>query len=93
MMPVNFSLRETGDVPFTVVHPTPAPPRRVLTMSQIAYAVDGINWLHKNRHLVGGLQWLDEPKIPRFFYGTLEQIGDWQQKLVAKFKADFGDSL
>ena len=70
-----------------------AMPRRVFTMSQIVYAVDRINWLYQNRHLVGGLQWLDEPKILRFFYGTLEQIGNWQQKLVAKFKADFGDSL
>ncbi|MCL2625145.1 MAG: hypothetical protein FWD31_15910, partial [Planctomycetaceae bacterium] len=68
-------------------------PRRVFTMSQIVYAVDRLNWLYQNRHLVGGLQWSDEPKILRFFFGTLEPIGDWQQKLVAKFKADFGDSL
>ena len=68
-------------------------PRRVFTMSQIVYTVDRLNWLYQNRELVGGLQWSDEPKILRFFYGTLEPIGDWQQKLVAKFKADFGDSL
>jgi tryptophanase len=68
-------------------------PRRVFTMSQIVYTVDRLNWLYQNRNLVGGLKWLDEPKILRFFYGTLEPIGDWQQKLVAKFKADFGDSL
>ena len=68
-------------------------PRRVFTMSQIVYTVDRINWLYQNRDLIGGLQWTDEPKILRFFYGTLEPIGDWQQKLVAKFKADFGDSL
>ena len=68
-------------------------PRRVFTMSQIVYAVDRLNWLHQNRNLVGGLKWLDEPKILRFFYGTLEPIGGWQQKLVAKFRQDFGDSL
>jgi len=68
-------------------------PRRVFTMSQIVYTVDRINWLYQNRHLIGGLQWTDEPAILRFFYGTLEPIGDWQQKLVAKFKEDFGDSL
>ena len=68
-------------------------PRRVFTMSQIVYTVDRIHWLYQNRNLVGGLRWLDEPKILRFFYGTLEPIGDWQEKLVAKFKADFGDSL
>ena len=70
-----------------------AMPRRVFTMSQIVYAVDRIHWLYQNRHLVGGLQWLDEPQILRFFYGTLEPNSDWQQKLVAKFKEDFGDSL
>ena len=68
-------------------------PRRVFTMSQIVYTVDRLNWLFQNRELVGGLRWQDEPKILRFFYGTLEPIGDWQTKLVAKFKADFGDSL
>ncbi|MDR0327932.1 MAG: tryptophanase [Planctomycetaceae bacterium] len=68
-------------------------PRRVFTMSQIVYTVDRINWLYQNRNLVGGLKWIDEPKILRFFYGLLEPVGDWQQKLVAKFKADFGDSL
>jgi tryptophanase len=68
-------------------------PRRVFTMSQIVYTVDRLNWLYQNRNLVGGLKWRDEPKILRFFNGTLDPIGDWQQKLVAKFKADFGDSL
>jgi len=68
-------------------------PRRVFTMSQIVYTVDRLNWLYQNRELIGGLKWLDEPAILRFFYGTLEPIGDWQQKLVAKFKAGFGDSL
>jgi tryptophanase len=68
-------------------------PRRVFTMSQIVYTVDRLNWLYQNREIVGGLKWLDEPRILRFFYGTLEPVGDWQQKLIAKFKADFGDSL
>ena len=68
-------------------------PRRVFTMSQIVYTVDRLNWLYQNRDLVGGLRWIEEPKILRFFFGTLEPIGDWQQKLVEKFKADFGDSL
>jgi tryptophanase len=68
-------------------------PRRVFTMSQIVYTVDRLNWLYQNRNLIGGLRWTDEPKILRFFYGMLEPIGDWQQKLVAKFKEDFGDSL
>lgn len=29
----------------------------------------------------------------RFFFGRMKEIGYWQEELVAKFKADFGDSL
>ena len=68
-------------------------PRRVFTMSQIVYTVDRVNWLYQNRHLVGGLKWTEEPPILRFFFGRLEPNSDWQQKLVAKFRDDFGDSL
>ncbi len=68
-------------------------PRRVFTMSQVLYAVDRIGWLYENRHLIGGLNFVEEPATLRFFFGRLEPIGDWQQKLVAKFRADFGDSL
>ncbi|MDR1634570.1 MAG: tryptophanase [Bifidobacteriaceae bacterium] len=68
-------------------------PRRVFTLSQVSYAIDRLRWLHANRHLVGGLRWIEEPEILRFFYGRLEPIGDWAQELVAKFRADFGDSL
>ncbi len=68
-------------------------PRRVFTMSQVKYAVDRIAWLHENRHLVGGLRWIEEPSSLRFFFGRLEAIGDWQEKLAAKFRQDFGESL
>ena len=70
-----------------------AMPRRVFTMSQVLYAVDRIAWLHENRELVGGLRWVEEPSSLRFFFGRLEPTSDWQDKLVAKFRADFGDSL
>ena len=70
-----------------------AMPRRVFTLSQVKYAIDRIDWLWRNRELVGGLRFVEEPEILRFFYGRLEPIGDWQEKLVAKFRADFGDSL
>lgn len=70
-----------------------AMPRRVFTLSQVKYAVDRIAWLYENRELVGGLNFVDEPEILRFFFGKLEPVSDWQAKLVAKFKADFGDSL
>lgn len=70
-----------------------AMPRRVFTMSQVLYAVDRITWLHENRDLVGGLRWVEEPSSLRFFFGRLEPTSDWQEKLVKKFRDDFGDSL
>lgn len=66
-----------------------AMPRRVFTLSQVNYAVDRIGWLYENRHLVGGLRFVEEPKVLRFFFGRLEPTSDWQTKLVAKFKEDF----
>ncbi|WKW49788.1 tryptophanase [Rhodomicrobium lacus] len=68
-------------------------PRRVFTRSQIDYAIDRIDWLYQNRKLIGGLVFVEEPEILRFFYGRLKPVSDWQQKLVAKFRADFGESL
>ncbi len=70
-----------------------AMPRRVFTLSQVKYAVDRITWLYDNRHLVEGLKFVEEPSVLRFFFGRLEPVSDWQDKLVAKFKADFGNSL
>ena len=70
-----------------------AVPRRVYTLSQIKYVIDRIIWLYENRNLVGGLRFVEEPKVLRFFFGRLEPIGDWQQKLAEKFRKDFGDSL
>ena len=70
-----------------------AMPRRVFTLSQVEYAIDRIVWLYRHRKLIGGLRFVEEPEILRFFYGRLEPTSDWQQKLVAQFRADFGDSL
>jgi len=70
-----------------------AQPRRVFTMSQVKYTVDRLHWLYDNRAIIGGLRWVEEPAVLRFFFGRLEPTSDWQQKLVAKFRADFGDSL
>ncbi len=70
-----------------------AMPRRVFTLSQVKYAVDRIGWLYENRELVGGLRFVEEPQVLRFFFGRLAPVSDWQSKLVTKFKSDFGDSL
>lgn len=68
-------------------------PRRVFTLSQTMFALDRLTWLYKNRHLVGGLKFVDEPKVLRFFMGKLDAVNDWPEKLVKQFKADFGESL
>lgn len=70
-----------------------AVPRRVFTLSQIKYVEDRMNWLWDNRSLIGGLKFIYEPPVLRFFMGKLEPTSDWPQKLVAKFKKDFGESL
>jgi tryptophanase len=82
-----------NDVPADVELLRLAFPRRVFTLSQTEYVLDRITWLYANRELVGGLRFVDEPAVLRFFMGRLEAIGDWPERLVAKFRADFGDSL
>jgi tyrosine phenol-lyase len=68
-------------------------PRRVFTLSQTMFLIDRVKWLYKNRELVGGLRFTEEPPVLRFFMGRLEAVSDWPQKLAAKFREDFGDSL
>lgn len=68
-------------------------PRRVFTLSQTKFVLDRLTWLYKNRELVGGLKFVDEPAVLRFFMGRLDATSNWPEKLVAKFKNDFGDSL
>jgi tryptophanase len=70
-----------------------AVPRRVFTLSQVKYVVDRLVWLHENRKLIGGLKFTYEPPVLRFFMGKLAPISDWPEKLMAKFRKDFGDSL
>ncbi len=70
-----------------------AVPRRVFTLSQIKYVEDRLTWLYDNRELIGGLKFNYEPPVLRFFMGKLEPTSDWPQKLMAKFKEDFGESL
>ena len=70
-----------------------AMPRRVYTLSQVKYAIDRVAWLYENRKLIGGLKFVEEPSVLRFFFGKLTTTSDWQNELVAKFRADFGDSL
>lgn len=70
-----------------------AVPRRVFTLSQINYVIDRLQWLYDNRELIGGLKFCYEPTVLRFFMGGLEPTSDWPERLVAKFRKDFGNSL
>ena len=68
-------------------------PKRVYTLSHIKYTNDRLTWLFENRDIIGGLEFVEEPKVLRFFFGRLKAIGDWPQKLAQKFRMDFGNSL
>ncbi|MDR1530111.1 MAG: tryptophanase [Burkholderiales bacterium] len=68
-------------------------PRRVFTLSQTKYVEDRMKWLYSKRNLIGGLRFVEEPSVLRFFMGRLEATSDWPEKLVKAFRADFGDSL
>jgi tryptophanase len=68
-------------------------PKRVFTLSQVKYTADRMDWLYKNRKLIGGLEFVEEPKVLRFFFGRLKPIGNWTEKLIEQFRKDFGDSL
>jgi tryptophanase len=68
-------------------------PRRVFTLSQVEYAIDRLNWLYHNRKLIGGLRFIEEPPVLRFFTGRLEPVNEWPEKLAEAFRRDFGQSL
>lgn len=70
-----------------------AVPRRVYTLSQLKYVADRVKWVWDNRNLIGGLEWVEEPSVLRFFFGRLKEKGYWQEQLAEKFRKDFGDSL
>jgi len=70
-----------------------AVPRRVFTLSHMEFLIDRVKWLHENRNLIGGLRFVEEPPVLRFFTGRLEPTSNWVDKLSAKFQHDFGTSL
>jgi tryptophanase len=68
-----------------------AVPRRVYSLAHIEYAADRLKWLYDHRELIGGLKFIEEPPVLRFFFGKMEAIGGWGQKLVDAYKKDFGN--
>lgn len=69
-----------------------AVPRRVFTVSHIEFCVDRLKWLLRNRDLIGGLKFIEEPPVLRFFVGKLAPVNNWAEQLVMKFKKDFGEN-
>lgn len=67
-----------------------AVPRRIYTLSQIEYVIDRVTWLYKNRNLIKGLTFIEEPPVLRFFFGKLKALDNWGADLVKAFEADFG---
>lgn len=84
---------EGNDIPADAELLRLAVPRRVFTLSQIKYVVDRLVWLYENREMIGGLKFTYEPRVLRFFMGELEPLGDWPERLMVKFRKDFGKSL
>jgi tryptophanase len=69
-----------------------AVPRRVYSVSHMDYVVDRLVWLYKHRNLIGGLKFVHEPPVLRFFTGRLEALDDWDKRLAEAFRADFGSN-
>jgi tyrosine phenol-lyase len=68
--------------------------RLAFTIGHIEYVAERVAWLHRHRELIGGLRFVEEPPVMRFFFGRLEAVGgNWGPKVVDAFKADFGDEL
>lgn len=67
-----------------------AVPRRTYTLSQIEYVIDRVSWLYKNRELIKGLVFVEEPPVLRFFFGKMNALDNWGKNLVKAFEAEFG---
>jgi tyrosine phenol-lyase len=69
-------------------------PRRAFTIGHIEYVAERVAWLHRHRERIGGLRFVEEPPVMRFFFGWLEPLGgDWGQNVVDVFREEFGDAL
>ncbi len=82
--------KDGNDVPSDIELLRLAIPRRTYTMSHVEYAADRLKWLYEHRDLVGGLEFIEEPPVLRFFAGRMKSLGGWGEKLTAAFEKDFG---
>jgi tryptophanase len=63
-------------------------PKRVFTLSHMKFIADRLTWLFRNRHLIGGLEFTEEPLIQRSYFGKLRPRGEWPDSLMAQFLHD-----
>lgn len=82
--------KDGNDVPSDIELLRLAVPRRTYTMSHVEYAADRLKWLYDHRDLVGGLEFVEEPPVLRFFAGRMKSLGGWGEKLTEAFEKDFG---
>ncbi|MEZ0394198.1 MAG: tryptophanase [Desulfurococcaceae archaeon] len=68
-----------------------AMPRKTYVRGHVEYLVDRLAWLSERSHLIGGLRWIREPPIMRFFEGVLEDVGGWGEGLFKEYVRDLGD--
>ena len=69
-------------------------PRRAVTLGQIEYLVDRVAWLHAHAKLIGGLKFVQEPPVMRFFFGRLDTVGgDWGRAVVDAFQKEVSRDL
>jgi tryptophanase len=81
---------EGNDVPSDLELVRLAVPRRVYTMSHFQYAADRLKWLYDRRRMIGGLSFIEEPPVLRFFAGRMEAKNNWGAKLAEEFEKSFG---
>ena len=84
---------EGNDVPSDMELLRLAVPRRVFTMSHFEYAADRLRWLYEHRDLIGGLEFIEEPPVLRFFAGRMRALGNWGERLAEAYAKDFGDDI
>ena len=67
-----------------------AVPRRVFSASHIEYMTDMAIWLFEHKELIGGLKFVQEPPVLRFFMGRLAPVSDWDKRLLDVVGSEFG---
>lgn len=70
-----------------------AVPRRVFTLSQVKYVIDRLAWLYENRDMIGGLKFVYEPPVLRFFMGGHSNRPATAEKLMINSAMISGESL